>query len=168
MTDEIWRTIQDFPAYEVSNLGRVQSNKRGEPKILKPWLHNSGGYPAVKLSVRGAAQQTKLIHQLVCRAFHGRKPTPRHEVAHNDGVPTNVRADNLRWALPWENAADKRSHGTHINAGQFKPQLTPDDVREIRRLLTTGMSQRLIAEQFGIWQTMVSHIHLRRRWADLD
>lgn len=28
MIMEIWKTIQDFPDYEISNLGRVKSHKR--------------------------------------------------------------------------------------------------------------------------------------------
>jgi len=164
---EFWKTVDEFPDYEVSDWGRIRSMKRAAPRILSPWLHNSGRYPAVKLSVRGQPQQSTLVHQLVCKAFHGPKPSARHEVAHWDGNPTNVRADNLRWALPTENNADKTRHGTHFNDGQFKPQLTNEDVREIRRLLETGVSQRRIAEQFGIWQTMVSHIKLGRRWAHL-
>jgi hypothetical protein len=50
-----------------------------------------------------------------------------------------------------------------------KPKLDADSVREIRRLYAEGgMSQREIASRFGIFQTMVSHIIKRRRWAHID
>jgi len=160
---EIWRPIEDYPDYKVSDLGNVVSYKRGVPRILSPWLHKSGGYPAVKLSVRGQPQRTVLVHQLVCRAFHGPKPSEKHEVAHNDGCPTNVAADNLRWAMPIENHFDKRRHGTHFNSGQFNATLSDDAVREIRGLLAEGMSQTKIAARFGVWQTTISHIKTGRR-----
>lgn len=164
MTDEKWRTVEDFPDYEVSNRGQVRSLKRYPARILKPWLHASGGYPAVKLSVTGEKQQTKLVHQLVCYAFHGPKPTPKHEVAHWDGNPQNCATTNIRWALPVENSADKRRHGTHINSGQFEAsKLTDDDIREIRRLAAEGWTQSRIGEKFGVWQTYVSHIVTGRR-----
>lgn len=49
------------------------------------------------------------------------------------------------------------------NIGPAK--LTADDVREIRRLHKEGpMTQTQIAERFGIGQSQVSHIVLRRVW----
>jgi hypothetical protein len=46
-------------------------------------------------------------------------------------------------------------------------KLTEADVLEIRRLSTTGVSQRSIAERFGITQVNVSSIARRRTWAHL-
>jgi hypothetical protein len=161
--EELWRTIAQFPDYEVSNLGRVRSLKWRKERILKPWKH-SFGYDFVSLYVPGEKVPYKrLIHALVCEAFHGPKPTPMHEVAHWNGDQTNNRWDNLRWALPIENHRDKVRHGTHSVRTQFQQQLTDDEVREIRRLLAEGWTQSRIANKFGIWQTHVSHIKLGRR-----
>ena len=38
------------------------------------------------------------------------------------------------------------------------------DVRSIRRLLSTGKTQREIAERFGVAQTLVSDIKLGKKW----
>jgi len=163
---EIWRTVEEFPDYEVSNLGRVRSMKRANPIILTPWKHKFG-YDFVSLSVRGQKQYKRLIHGLVCHAFHGPKPSPSHEVAHADGSVENNSADNLRWATPKENNADKHRHGTHLNDGQFKPFLTEDNIREIRRLLAGGNSTYRIAKMFFVSQAAISHIKLGRRWSQV-
>jgi hypothetical protein len=163
---ETWLVIAEFPDYEVSDLGRVRSNKRKTTCLLKPWKH-SFGYSFVTLSVRGFPQQKRLIHQLVCQTFHGPKPSVRHACAHSDGNPKNNRADNLRWALPTENNADKRRHGTHLNSGQFPRKLSTAEVRTIRELALMGtIPQRRIAEWFGIHQTAVSAIKRGERRAD--
>lgn len=164
--DEIWLVIDEFPDYEVSSLGRVRSLKWGRQAVLKPWRHQFG-YEFVSLSVRGQKQQKRLIHSLVCKTFHGPKPSERHEVAHADGNPKNNTPDNLRWATPIENHADKRLHGTHFNDGQFKPVLSENDVREIRRLIGEERSQASIARIFGVSQSAISQIKLGHRWAHL-
>ncbi len=46
-------------------------------------------------------------------------------------------------------------------------KLTPADVRAIRRLLKAGMTQREVANQFGIHQGSVSNIARRKTYADV-
>ena len=164
---ETWLVIEGFPDYEVSNLGRVRSFKRPVPIILKPWNHPFG-YGCVTLAVRGQKQQKRIIHILVCHAFHGPKPSPRHEVAHADGNPKNSAADNLRWATSAENHADSCRHGTHFYDGQFKPTLTADSVREIRILLAGGTPRAIIAKRFSTAISNISAIKIGRSWKHLD
>jgi DNA invertase Pin-like site-specific DNA recombinase len=49
-----------------------------------------------------------------------------------------------------------------------KAKLTDNDIREIRSLYTSGMSQQRIADQFDIHQTAVSGIVRRKNWAHVD
>jgi hypothetical protein len=116
MTDfEVWSALPGHRDYAVSNLGRV---KRVTPacgtrvgRILMPVLRN--GYPSVLL--RDSANGKRLgvyIHQAVCTAFHGEKPSALHQVRHLDGDQTNAASSNLAWGLPKENTADKVRHGT--------------------------------------------------------
>lgn len=75
----------------------------------------------------------------------------------------------MRWVLHVENHADSVRHGTHSFATRFKPsKLTDDDIKAIRRLLDEGWTQTKIATKFGVFQTMVSHIKLGRRWGHLS
>lgn len=109
---EEWRVIAEWPSYAVSNLGRVKRvrpdrNGRGEGLVLKQRL---GRYAYVTLRERGR-HSPHLVHRLVCAAFHGAPPSPKHHAAHWDGDGLNNRADNLRWATSAENEADKARHG---------------------------------------------------------
>jgi hypothetical protein len=66
MSIENWKDIVDFPAYEVSDHGRVRNKKFG--RILKIRLEN--GYPRVNLRKNKCKIQRQFrIHRLVAEAF---------------------------------------------------------------------------------------------------
>ena len=44
-----------------------------------------------------------LVHRIVCRAWHGPPPTPKHQVNHIDGDKTNNHPENLEWVTQTEN-----------------------------------------------------------------
>ena len=52
LPNEIWREVQDYPQYFVSNLGRIKSTKRGKPHLLTAFVNNHG-YPRVALCKDG-------------------------------------------------------------------------------------------------------------------
>ena len=97
-SEEIWRSILDYPTYAVSNFGRVRNQKTG--KILRPGL-GGVGYLTVALYKDGKAI-TKNVHQLVCEAFIG-KISPGHTVNHIDGDKTNNKLSNLEIVTYREN-----------------------------------------------------------------
>ena len=107
-TDE-WRDVVGFETYyQISSNGHVRRNETS--RLLRPWIAGSGYY---YVELRGQNRRRRVtVHTLVAEAFHGPKPTPRHEVAHWDGVATHNSADNLRWATHAENVHDQQRHGT--------------------------------------------------------
>lgn len=96
MQNEIWKTVVDFEAYEVSSYGNVRrklnSLKTSSKKSnLKCFF--SKGYCMVDLSINGKRSR-KTIHQLVARAFienfeYG------DVINHIDGNKTNNNIQNL-------------------------------------------------------------------------
>lgn len=160
---EEWRAVSGAP-YEVSDLGRVRrvsayrSTWRG--RILKPWPKRNG-YLGVSLSVNGRVT-TAMVAHLVCAAFHGPKPSPNHHAAHRDENRQNNRADNLRWATPQENEADK----TNPVRGSRHPfaKLREADIPVIRELIAQGVSPKKIAERFGVSSGKIHHIKTGRSW----
>ena len=102
---EIWKPIDGFENYEVSNLGRVKSLKYG--KILKP-QNNGNGYLFVHLCRNGKSKQF-CVHRLVATAFI---PNPKgfKQVNHRDEVKTNNCVENLEFC----NAKYNNSYGTRM------------------------------------------------------
>jgi hypothetical protein len=108
-----WRVIPSFPDYEASSGGHIRSYKQLRPRILSGWI-GGGGYRQVKISDEwNGGKRTITVHSLVCEAFHGPKPSPKHEVRHLDGDRLHNAASNLRWGTASENRHDSVRHGTH-------------------------------------------------------
>jgi len=64
---EQWKRITNFPGYEVSDMGRVRSKKRGKMKLLKQ--HSNGkGYLQVSLR-KDSKTHRKSVHHLVAQEF---------------------------------------------------------------------------------------------------
>lgn len=88
---EIWKPIMGL---EVSSTGRVR--KGG--KILKQHKNNWGYcyvWAGLGISVS--------VHSLVCEAFHGPKPTSKHEVNHDNGHKNDNWFENVGWSTRSEN-----------------------------------------------------------------
>ena len=171
---EEWRLCIGFPSYAVSNMGRVQrlvkiTNARlDRPKALSL---DHDGYLRVMLSEKGVKTTIK-VQRLVAATFLPPRPSPKHNIAHNDGNPANNRSDNLRWATQRENIADELKHGTRARGErQGASKLTEAAVIEIRRLRTLskpyargGKSYKHIAEKFGVSKATVAAVVTRRYW----
>lgn len=98
---EIWKTIKDFPDYEVSNIGQVRSNKRKEVRLLKS-NYFSNGYTFVRLR-NGTISKNCLIHRLVLSAFQPRNDKDQLQVNHINCIRDDNRLENLEWVTPNEN-----------------------------------------------------------------
>ena len=96
LESEKWKPIFGYDGkYEVSDLGRVRSKKRGGEKILRPAKKKSG-YLTVALCRNGKAK-FHLVHRLVASAFVPNDNIFNIEVNHIDEDKTNNRASNLEW-----------------------------------------------------------------------
>ncbi len=101
---EIWKTLTDFPSYEISTFGSIRrilgrDKKPIIPRILKQST-DSWGYKQICLSENGR-QSTKKIHSLIMLTF-SKKPSEFHTIDHIDRNKSNNNLDNLRWATMTE------------------------------------------------------------------
>lgn len=163
-SNEIWKTIAIAPDYAVSDHGRVQritvTHPNAKPGHIRKQLWR-GGYLSVSFYMNGK-QVSHSVHHLVAAAFLPERPTPLHIIAHNDGDASNNRADNLRWATPAENTADRKRHGTMLYGETHAiAKLTEDDIRAIRASKETQVE---CARRFGTTQANVSLIRRREAW----
>ena len=109
MTKEIWKDIDGYPGYQVSNYGRVKSldrvsfkgsNMKG--RILNQRT-NEKGYLLVRLQNSDTGESDMFrVHRLVALAFI---PNPGNlpQVNHKDEDKTNNNIDNLEWCTNWYN-----------------------------------------------------------------
>lgn len=113
-----WRPVLGFESfYEVSDDGRVRrvaGGHRTRPGKELSSRINRHGYRQVTLSMNDRSY-TRGIHRLVAEAFHG-PGTAGMFACHNNGVKTDNRAANIRWANNSDNQRDAVAHGTHPQA----------------------------------------------------
>lgn len=93
----------------VSDTGRVWGKKSGEP--FDP-LPGEDGYKRVSI----ASRKEVCLQVLVCTAFHGPAPSPKHQADHINNDRGDNRASNLRWVTPSENNANRRKPRPYQNA----------------------------------------------------
>ena len=95
MEQEIWKTIDKYPGYEVSNLGRIKSYKMSEEgRILQG--KNSKGYVGIDFRVEGKTVQD-LVHRVVLSVFSPIEGMDSLTVNHKNGITTDNRLENLEW-----------------------------------------------------------------------
>jgi hypothetical protein len=125
VTDEQWRPIPGWPAYEASDLGRVRSVDRSVAysdgrvrhwpgRILTTTVDSRSGRNQVVLA-RAGRKRTYRVYKLVMAAFVGPCP-PGMQVCHGDGDCTNDALFNLRYGTNGSNQRDAVRHGTHRNS----------------------------------------------------
>lgn len=162
---ERWAIVTDYPDYAVSDTGKVKRvipNAKGRlSKVCLKATVTSKGYEQIGLWKNGK-QKSAMVHRIVCAAFNGPQPTPRHIVAHFDGNPLNNNYKNVRWATYFENEQDKKRHGTGaIGEKQGASKLTRKDIISIRK---DKRSQRKIAADYGVTQANIYFIVNRISW----
>lgn len=108
MKEEIWKSIEGYPNYEVSNLGNVRSlnyRNTNNNKLLKQLDKNS--YKKVFLWKNGE-RKCFYVHRLVAQAFI-LNPDNLPQINHIDEDKTNNCVENLEWCTQKYNI----NYGTH-------------------------------------------------------
>lgn len=109
MSNEIWKDIDGFPGYQVSNKGKVRNIKNGN--VLKSCFDKSNGYMVVNLyDINTSSIRKKFIHRLVAQSFIP-NPENKRTVNHIDCDKTNNDISNLEWATDSENMKHAFSNG---------------------------------------------------------
>lgn len=105
------------------------------------------------------------VHQLICLAFHGIPPSPKHEVDHINRQRDDNRPENLRWVTRRENT---RNANMRRGCGEKHPmaKITESTAREIRERRTRGELLRVIAADVGLSIATVGRIASGHIWKE--
>lgn len=179
MRELIWKEVVGYEGlYEVSSTGQV----RGMPKTvtgnhLKATRNIPArtkkqclllGYPAVTLFKDGIPKLVK-VHRLVAEAFILRVDGC-DIINHIDSDKTNNNVSNLEWTTPQGNVDHMIRHNRKVTvrgeqAGR-SAKLTEQQALEIINLKGC-LSQKALAELYGVGQVQVSRIQRGLRWPHL-
>lgn len=162
-TNNLYGAGDDGHIYCYSS-AKVNRNKPN-PFLLSEFFFRKAAYPHVSVIINGE-RTVKSVHTLVCRAFYGDKPTPKHVVRHLDGSKDNNRPENLAWGTYAENSADAKRHGVQAKGeAQGIAKLTDEGVRIIRASIPRGLwNTKDAAQVFGVTQSTISQIARGRGW----
>lgn len=127
--DEVFKPIEGFPGYYISNLGRVQSRKRTNPIIVSTSTSRLGYKMAVLWN--NNKLMTLYIGRTVLAAFEDYPADPWLCYCHHkNGDLEDCRLDNLEWIV-CETTADYDPSKSH-RKGVLKPKFTKDRMTEAK------------------------------------
>lgn len=122
MAQETFRTIEGFTDYQISDMGRVISNKGNNPKLLKPQKDKMGYFhfrlydeamPNIFYDNGTKKPKLEKLHKLVAMHFIDKPDTDDIlEVNHKDGNKSNNKVHNLEWVTRKENI--RHAHRTGL------------------------------------------------------
>lgn len=126
LAKEEWRDVIGHPGYQVSDLGRIRSNRpcRGscDWRLLKPSYNVRTGYASVTFN--GTSKE--YVHRHVLLAFVGPCPDGM-ESLHGDDDPANNRVGNLEWGTHRKNGQDMSKRGRATSGQKHGGSILTDD-----------------------------------------
>ena len=108
----VWKTIDEFPSYLISNQGDVKNKRTGY--IKKPGV-GKRGYVVFSMEKEGKLY-LRTQHIMLARTFIP-NPLDKPYVNHKDGNKQNNSMDNLEWVTAGENLLHARRTGLHNSDG---------------------------------------------------
>lgn len=168
---EIWKKVNCCNDYEVSNYGRVRSNKSGKWKLLSI-SETQDGYKKCSLHYNGSAHCYRL-NRLVAEHFI-ENPQNKPTVNHIDGNKANNRADNLEWATlseqmqhAYDSGLKKPAKGTLNSVSK----LSEDDVKYIRshyKAHSKEFGMLALARKFNVSPVCIKRAYNKKTYANIE
>lgn len=166
-----WLPIVGYEGlYSISELGYVWAHETGTLKKQSGGKGTGSRYKYVTLYKNNVGTKI-MVHRLVGKHFV-KNPNSYPYVLHKDDDRDNNSATNLKWGTQTHNHEDSVRNGTAKNPPGVpwyknnKTKLTPDKVRQIRRIRDSSIwiSQEALAAQFGISRWALRDILKNQHW----
>ena len=138
--------------------------QHGDGCVTWPYSRNNMGYGQIYIDGK-----KYLAHRIACTNRHGALPSELHVAAHNCGMGHKgcVAPWHLEWKTRAENCADAFAHGTAIFGELAAQKLTAHDICIIRN--SRGkLSQSQLSKIYGVGQSYISRIQLRKVWKSVQ
>ncbi len=156
---ETWKELPGHPGYLVSDLGRVKSPSG---TVIKP--NTFKGYQYFQTNQRKSVR----VHRAVLLAFVGGPPEDAPSGGHINGKRDDNRLENLKWVSAKENYQHAQVHGTATVGERIaQSRLTEEQVIEMRRLRSEGMSFPKLAKKYGVGVNAVQRACYGITWKHL-
>ena len=162
----IWKSVKDFPDYEVSEDGglrrisaaRTRKNGHELKRQTRP-------YPRTKL-IKDGKKYCVFVHRIVCQAFHGDPPFEGAICRHLDDNPRNNHYTNLSWGTHLDNHNDRRKNGKSFDGERNgRAKLTKQDVLQIRTEYTGSYGDvPKLCKKYNICRSQMQEIVYGKSW----
>jgi HNH endonuclease len=157
--------LEQFTETQIASLrkrlfNRVVTSVEGDGCWLWPGAQSRHGYGLIACGAQGMVPVHRVAYELTAG------PIPAGAfVCHRCNHRACLRPDHLFLGSRRESVANRCAKGhTARGTRQGRAKLTASDVRQIRALLATGVTQQTIARQFAVCHQTIHDIKTRRSW----
>lgn len=172
LDSEVWKIIDDYTDYRVSNFGRVKSLKFRKEKILKQFK-DKNGYLIINL-YKNKKLKTKKVHHLVFEIFK-EKLKENYDVHHINKNKEYNFIDNLKQIFHKDHRkgekhsekikkimSEKRK-GKYLGENNPNYKISNKKIIDIKLDIEKGdLTQIEMAKKYNISQSMISYIKLEK------
>ena len=157
---EIWKTIDGYENYQVSNFGNVKNLKTN--RLLKKQY--SKGYFRVRLYNKINNKKFS-VHRLVAINFIS-NPYNKPQVNHINGIKSDNKIENLEWNTSKENINHSFFNKLQkpIFGESYKSKLKEKEVLEIRK---SNLKLIELSQIYNVSFSLISMIKNKKIWKHL-
>lgn len=152
------------PLHVATLEGEIYSLYSG--RVMSPGLGTNGRVGVVIRTFGSSHLKRHETHVLVCRAFHGVKPSWRHVASHLNGNKLDNRPENIAWETWEKNRSRTYDHGTDDKGfHNSRACVTPQQAKWVREN-PEGLTHQGRADRLGVSRTSISRIVNNQRFLE--
>lgn len=164
---EIWKAVDGFPDYEVSNIGGFRKRDGDGYKELMVSISGCSRYYMVNVILDDGRVTKKYLHRLIGQTF---LPNPNPDLYDSIGLKNkdghDCRVENLYWTNQKELMAMRKEQDRYAKGSDHHlSRMTEEKVIQARSLYQTGkMRISEIARKFGMDSSTMDSIVKGTTW----